>query len=172
MSTFYGYYVSFAARHGRGLPNALDVIRQYWGRCRHGCHHFWEDFDIEWMENAARIDELVPEGKIDIHGDYGNYCYIGLRHSLSHGWASGPTAWLSEYVLGVRVEDGGKKVSINPHLCDLEWVEGSFPLKDGVLKIRHEKQADGSLKTEVSAPGKVKIVSDTKNMKMKVKRSR
>ena len=23
------------------------------------------------------LDELVPEGKVDIHGDYGNYCYIG-----------------------------------------------------------------------------------------------
>ncbi|MDI9401457.1 MAG: alpha-L-rhamnosidase [Limisphaerales bacterium] len=173
MSTFYGYYVLLARAMAEDYQGALDVIRQYWGGMLDmGATTFWEDFDIEWMENAARIDELVPEGKIDIHGDYGNYCYIGLRHSLSHGWASGPTAWLSEYVLGVRVEDGGKKVSINPHLCDLEWVEGSFPLKDGVLKIRHEKQADGSLKTEVSAPGKVKIVSDTKNMKMKVKRSR
>lgn len=109
---------------------------------------------------------------MDIHGDYGNYCYIGLRHSLSHGWASGPTAWLSEYVLGVRVEEGGKLVRITPHLCDLEWVEGSFPLKDGVLEIRHEKQPDGSVKTQITAPRKVKIVSGSKEMKMKVKTRR
>lgn len=173
MSTFYGYYVLLARAKAEDYQGCLDVIRQYWGGMLDmGATTFWEDFDIKWMENAARIDELVPEGKVDIHGDYGNYCYIGLRHSLSHGWASGPTAWLSEYVLGVRVENGGKIVRINPHLCDLEWVEGSFPLKDGVLEIRHEKQPDGSLKTQITAPRKVKIVSDTPNMKMKVKTRR
>lgn len=43
-----------------------------------------------------------------------------LRHSLSHGWASGPTAWLSEHVLGVQViESGCKVIKIEPHLGDL-----------------------------------------------------
>ncbi len=75
-------------------------------------------------------------------------------------------------MLGVRVEEGGKLVRITPHLCDLEWVEGSFPLKDGVLEIRHEKQPDGSVKTQITAPRKVKIVSGSKEMKMKVKTRR
>ena len=43
-------------------------------------------------ETHARIDELVPPGKKDLHGDFGAYCYVGFRHSLCHGWASGPTA--------------------------------------------------------------------------------
>jgi hypothetical protein len=59
-----------------------------------GATTFWEDFDFAWTDNAARIDELVPAGKKDVHGGYGAYCYIGFRHSLCHGWASGPTAWL------------------------------------------------------------------------------
>lgn len=54
-----------------------------------GATTFWEDFDMDWMENAARIDQIVPAGKKDIHGDYGAYCYRGFRHSLCHGWASG-----------------------------------------------------------------------------------
>ena len=68
-----------------------------------GATTFWEDFDLEEAANAAPIDAIVPEGKLDYHHDTGNYCYIGLRRSLCHGWASGPTAWLSEHVLGIKV---------------------------------------------------------------------
>ena len=89
----------------------LDCIRHYWGAMLDlGATTFWEDFDLDWTANAGRIDELVPEGKKDIHGDFGNYCYKGFRHSLCHGWASGPTAWLTEHVLGVKVIEPGCKV--------------------------------------------------------------
>lgn len=36
--------------------------------------------------------------------DGGAWCYVGLRHSFCHGWASGPTAWLSRHVLGIEPE--------------------------------------------------------------------
>lgn len=55
------------------------------------------------MKNAGRIDELPNEGKAYVHCTYGGYCYKQLRHSFCHGWASGPTSWLTEYVLGVQV---------------------------------------------------------------------
>ncbi len=38
-----------------------------------GATTFWEDFNMEWLPDAGRIDELVPAGKKDIHGDYGAY---------------------------------------------------------------------------------------------------
>jgi alpha-L-rhamnosidase len=47
------------------------------------------------LKYVGQIDEIVPAGKKDIHDDYGAYCYVGFRHSLCHGWASGPTAFLS-----------------------------------------------------------------------------
>ena len=98
MSTFYGYYILEAMAKAGNYQGAIDCIRQYWGGMLDlGATTFWEDFDIEWMDNAGRIDQFVPEGKKDIHADFGNYCYKGLRHSLCHGWASGPTAWLSEH---------------------------------------------------------------------------
>jgi hypothetical protein len=139
---------------------ALDCIRQYWGAMLDlGATTFWEDFDIDWTANADRIDELVPEGRKDIHGDFGNYCYKGFRHSLCHGWASGPTAWLSEHVLGVQiVEPGCRVVRIEPHLGDLAWAEGSYPTPMGVIKIRHDKRADGSIQSSIEAPTGVKIV--------------
>ena len=160
MSTFYGYYVLEAQAQAGDVQGAIDCIREYWGAMiDFGATTFWEDFDIEWTKNAAPIDQIVPEGKKDIHGDYGNHCYVGLRHSLCHGWASGPTAWMSHHLLGVEVlTPGCETVRIAPQLGDLEWVEGTFPTPRGVIKIRHEKRPDGSIESSIEAPDGVKIV--------------
>ena len=159
-STFYGYYMLRAMAAAGNYQGAIDVIRQFWGAMLDlGATTFWEDFNLDWLPGASRIDELVPVGKKDIHGDYGAYCYKGFRHSLCHGWASGPTSWLSEYVLGVQVvEPGCRVVRITPHLGDLEWVEGTFPTPYGVITIRHEKGADGEVRSRIDAPSEVKVV--------------
>ena len=66
-STFYGYYMLEAMAMAGNYQGALDVIREYWGAMIDlGATSFWEDFDINWIPNAAPIDELVPEGKKDI----------------------------------------------------------------------------------------------------------
>lgn len=159
-STFYGYYMLQAMAKGENYTGALDIIRNYWGAMIDlGATTFWEDFDIKWIENGARIDELVPEGEIDVHRTYGNYCYKGFRHSLCHGWASGPTAWLSRFVLGVEVlEPGCRTVRIVPNLGDLEWVKGSYPTPLGPINIEHYKKSDGTISSKIDAPKGVKVV--------------
>jgi hypothetical protein len=162
ISTFYGYFVLQARAKAGDYQGCLDCIRNFWGKMLDlGATTFWEDFNLDWTVNAAGIDELVPPGKKDIHGDFGNYCYKGFRHSLCHGWASGPTAWLSEHVLGVKiVEPGCKAIQISPHLGDLQWVEGTFPTPQGIVKVRHEKQPDGSVRSTVDVPPGVRIVGN------------
>lgn len=159
-STFYGYYMLQAMAKAGDYEGAMQVIRDFWGGMLDmGATSFWEDFNIDWLPNAAPIDELVPEGKNDIHGDFGAYCYEGFRHSLCHGWASGPTAWMIEHVLGVEVvEAGGKVVRITPHLGDLQWAKGSFPTPYGDITISHERKADGSVKSKIDAPRGVKVI--------------
>ena len=159
-STFYGYYMLQAQAKAGDYQSALDNIRQYWGGMLDmGATTFWEDFDLDWTKDAAPINELVPAGKKDIHADFGAYCYKNLRHSLCHGWASGPTAWLSEHVLGVQVVDPGcQSIRIKPNLGDLQWVEGSFPTPYGVVEISHKKGADGKINTIVKAPKGVKVL--------------
>ena len=156
-STFYGYYMLRAMAAAGNYEGALERIREYWGAMLDlGATTFWEDFDMAWLP-AARIDEPVPAGMRDLHRECGAYCYRGFRHSLCHGWASGPTAWLTEYVLGVEVvEPGCRRLRIDPHLGVLEWVEGTFPTPYGAVKIRHEKAPDGTVKSRVEAPRGVK----------------
>ncbi|MGM9759513.1 MAG: alpha-L-rhamnosidase C-terminal domain-containing protein [Parabacteroides sp.] len=159
-STFYGYYMLRAMAEGGDYEGAMQVIRQFWGAMLDlGATTFWEDFNLDWLPDAAPIDEPVPAGKRDIHGDFGAYCYKGFRHSLCHGWASGPTSWLTEYVLGVKVvEPGCRTLRIEPHLGSLQWAEGCFPTPYGVVKIRHEKQPDGTLHSVVDAPDEIRIL--------------
>jgi len=160
ISSFYGYYVLQARAKAGDYQGALDVIRKYWGGMLDlGATTFWEDFDVKWLENAARIDEFTPEGKVDVHAKYGNYCYVGLRNSFCHGWSSGPTSWLSQHVLGITIlKPGCKKLKIEPHLGDLKWVEGSYPTPLGIIWVRHEKQANGSIKSTIKAPKGIEIV--------------
>lgn len=160
ISTFYGYYVLNALGDAGYCTQALDIIRIYWGAMLDlGATTFWEDFDIDWIKNAARIDEIVPEGKIDIHSAYGAYCYKGFRHSLCHGWASGPTAWLTQYVLGVEVvEPGCKVIKIDPHLGDLDWVKGTYPTPHGSVLIEHRKDDTGKIITQVDAPEGIRCI--------------
>lgn len=159
MSTFYGYYMLEARAKAGDVRGALDALRAYWGGMLDlGATSFWEDFNPDWAENAFRIDELPVPGKKDIHGDCGEFCYAGFRHSLCHGWASGPAPWLTAHVLGIQVAAAGcRTLRVRPFLGDLAWAEGAFPTPLGVVTVRHEKTADGSVKSDISAPDGVTI---------------
>ena len=160
-STFYGYYMLQAMAKAGDYAGAMKFISEFWGAMIDlGATTFWEDFHTDWLkEDVAPITEIVPAGKKDIHGDFGAYCYVGLRHSLCHGWASGPTAWLSQHVLGVEVvEPGYKVVRINPNLGDLEWVEGIVPTPFGDIKVSHRKDAEGKVVSKVDAPAGVTVM--------------
>lgn len=154
MSTFMGYYVLTAMAMAGNYEGALNCIRDYWGGMLSlGATTFWEDFDIAWLENASRIDELPEDGKVDVHATYGDHCYVGHRHSFCHGWAGGATPWLTENVLGIRVlEPGCRKIKIEPHLGDLEWAKGSYPTPYGDVVVSHVKKEDGSVESQVQVP--------------------
>lgn len=126
-----------------------------------GATTFWEDFDLDWTQNASRIDELVPPNKKDLHGDFGKHCYRGFRHSLCHGWASGPTAWLSRHLLGVHpLTPGFTKVQISPTLGKLKWVSGAYPTPHGVITVEHRQCEDGRTKSKIDAPKEIEIVGN------------
>ncbi|NLR77542.1 alpha-L-rhamnosidase [Chitinophaga eiseniae] len=161
-STFYGYYMLQAKAKAGDYQGGLNDIRTYWGAMlKLGATTFWEDFNMDWLPGAARIDTLVQPGQKDIHGDYGAYCYKGFRHSLCHGWASGPTPWLTEHVLGISVvEPGCRVIRVAPHLGDLTFAEGTFPTPYGVVTVKHTRLANGKIQSDIKAPAQVKIIRE------------
>lgn len=156
LSTFLGYYTLQAMRGD--MTTALELIRAYWGKMLDfGATTFWEDFDIDWTKNAVPIDEIVPEDKDDIHGDFGKFCYEKFRHSLCHGWASGPAPFLSQHVLGITpAEPGFKKVNINPNLGDLKHVKGTYPTPYGIIKVEYTIK-DGKIQKKIELPEGVEL---------------
>lgn len=158
MSTFMSYYILTVAAK-KSVDGALRMLREYYGGMLSvGATTFWEDFNLDWLEGAKPIDQLIPDGEYDIHSDNGGYCYKGFRHSFCHGWSSAPTAFLAETVLGIKVlEKGCKKVAIKPQLGDLEWAKGTYPTPYGVITVSHKKNSDGTISTEYTAPAEVTV---------------
>lgn len=134
MSTFMSYYILKADAMAGG-KNQIAMIKDYYGAMlSRGATTFWEDFDISWLEGSGRIDEFPAPGQKDIHGDYGAFCYVGLRHSLCHGWSSGVLAFLYEYLLGVNMLPGGK-YQVEPYHMGSPQAEGVVPVPGSMLKV-------------------------------------
>ncbi len=156
-STFFSYYILSAKALAGDYVGALEAIREYYGgMLKMGATTFWEDFNLDWMENSHPIDVLPVEGMNDIHGDFGAYCYKNFRHSLCHGWSSGPCPYLSHYVLGIRPVDANTYI-IKPELGDLEWAKGTYPTARGIITVSAVKTADG-IKVEYTAPEGITVI--------------
>ena len=153
LSTFLGCFVLDACILAGQCQQALDCLRQYWGGMLElGATTFWEHFDISWMQNAARIDELPAPGKRDVHRECGEGCFRSFRHSLCHGWAALPAVWLQRHILGISLLDADR-ISIAPQLCDLSWARGTVYTPHGPVKI---EARPGHL--DYSTPPEIQIV--------------
>jgi alpha-L-rhamnosidase len=109
---------------------SLDYIRKYWGAqmksplFNGGWHEAWE------------IDKIKDDA-----------------FTTSHAWCSGPTALLPQKVLGIEpLENGWKKFTVNPHLCDLKWAKGIVPSKYGSIEINWNIDVNGKFSLYVNVP--------------------
>ena len=157
-STFMSYYLLKAAAE-KDMCATLSALEEYYGgMLKMGATTFWEDFDINWIKNTCPIDEIPTRDRGDIHADNGAFCYKGLRHSLCHGWSSGPTAFLAEEVLGIKIlEPGCSKIAIKPNLGNLEFAKGTYPTPFGILTVDCKKEGN-TTSVNYTAPKGVEII--------------
>ena len=160
-SPFMSYYLLKAAAK-KDMTETLSVLEEYYGTMlKLGATSFWEDFNIDWAKNASPIDEIPEDGKGDIHGDNGAFCYKGFRHSLCHGWASAPTAFLAEEVLGIHILSSGcKKIEIKPNLGNLSWAKGTYPTPYGIISVDCRRIENGEIHTKWTAPEEIEVISE------------
>ncbi len=83
---------------------------------------------------------------------------FGAETSLAHGWASGATADLSSYVLGVQPSTPGFGTwSVKPQPGSLSWVEGDVPTPHGTISVRWaQSRPSGRFALEVGAPARTR----------------
>ena len=151
MSPYYGYFVlSVMGKLGEN-QDALNLLRKYWGNMlSRGATTWWEVFDPSWPHDFNWVIDRM------------NYI------SLSHGWSSGPTSFLTEHILGVRpTAPGYSDIIIQPNLCNLKWVEGNVPTPRGIIYVKVFRQKShlivkfklpAGIKAHVEVPGESRDV--------------
>lgn len=153
-STFMSYFI-LKALIVSGSDRTIDYIKEYYGgMIGRGATTFWEDFDISWLDGSGRIDEIPAPDKKDLHADYGQFCYKGLRHSLCHGWSSGILPFFIEEIVGLKIlEPGFKKVAVRPNPGSLKYIAAKIPTPYGVMSIEVKNG-----RSKVAVPDGIKLV--------------
>lgn len=174
MTPYYGAYILRAMAQMNHRQDALVWMRQFWGgMLEEGATSFWEAYDTTWY-------------KEDFHASLQADNRSGYFVSLAHGWSAGPTAWLTEEVLGIKPTGAGySTVSLRPDLADLQYARGSVATPHGPLKLDAHKKGNGvevlvdlpeGVTAELSMPssgnvrvnGKTKQTADAENKTRKV----
>ena len=129
------YLVEALARCGLA-QKGLDFIRERWGAMLdQGATSFWEEWQVTGTFRAGR--------------------WIPRPRSHCHAWSAAPTAWLSRYVLGVRVESLNGQIVVEPQPCDLERASGVVPTRYGLVRIAWEVK-DARLYVKADIPQNTK----------------
>jgi hypothetical protein len=112
---------------------ALDLIRRSWG---------W------YADHRNGTGSTVIEG-YRVNGTFGyrserGYGYDPSYVSHAHGWSSGPTSALTEFVVGLSVtEPAGRTWSLKPQFGDLKNAEAGFTTWIGKFQAKWAKTASG-----------------------------
>ena len=136
VSPYMGSFTALADFAGGRPDLGIALIEREWG----------------WMIDHG------PQGtdweKIELPGGTLGRQTAGIGDSAAHGWSTGPTAALSEYILGIRPVTGGYRTwLIQPVPESLRWASGQVPAAAGVIVSRWARGAhDSSFRLTVSAP--------------------
>lgn len=135
-STFMSYYLLVAIAQ-TDAARAVALMKEYYGAMLDlGATTFWEDFNLDWVKGSAPITRLPKAGENDIHGDFGDHCYVGFRHSLCHGWSCGPVSFLIKSIGGIEIlAPGCKKMRVNPVAAGLKYYKITYPTPFGCIEI-------------------------------------
>ncbi|KAH8692756.1 putative alpha-L-rhamnosidase B [Talaromyces proteolyticus] len=121
---------------------ALDLIRREWG---------W------YINNPNGTESTVIEGYLQ-NATFGyrssrGYYYDTSYVSHAHGWSSGPTSALTNYVLGLSVTGPlGSTWQLAPQFGDLESVQGGFMTALGKYQAAWSRASDGSYEVSFEVP--------------------
>jgi hypothetical protein len=130
---YFTFFVLGALAKLEQWDEAIQLIRTKWGgMIDQGATTFWE----EWQ----------------VHGTYRNGRWFPVPRSHCHAWSSGPTYFLSRYVLGIEpLEPGFRTFAFQPGRGSLQHVDGRYPTPRGdiLVKWRMEKQG---IAAEITVP--------------------
>jgi alpha-L-rhamnosidase len=130
---FMGSYEVWALLASHHTAQAIQLMRTEWGR-----------MTVPGPDYTGAIWE--------VEGTNGSIT-SGVT-SLAHGWSTGPTSALSEYVLGIAPTSPGYSTwEVEPHPGSLAWVEGQAPTPHGAIAVDWGHEAtEGRFVMKVTIP--------------------
>jgi alpha-L-rhamnosidase len=126
---FMGSYDLWARFAAGDVTGAFDLAHREWGRMVDG-----DPGNVLWEVMGA--DGTVHTPGINGAGDGAT--------SMAHGWSTGPTSALSQYVLGIAPDSPGYATwSVAPNPGSLSWAKGRAPTPHGALDVSWRRAANG-----------------------------
>jgi hypothetical protein len=122
-SNFNQYFILQALSGLGQLDRGVESIRIIWGAIvTAGATTFWETSHPSWVD-------LFPSGPAPPAAEQSGWV------SYCHPWSSGPTPWLSKWILGIRpLEPGYTRTLIAPHIAHtMKGVSGSVGTPHGSI---------------------------------------
>jgi hypothetical protein len=112
----------------RNTQDALDLLRTTWG---------WILKNPNSTQSTL-IEGYLTNGSFSYRSNRG-YGYDETYTSHAHGWSTGPTSALTNYIVGLDVvEPGGSRWTLSPQIGDLSFAEGGFTTALGKFQARWE----------------------------------
>jgi hypothetical protein len=129
---YFSFYLLEALARCGLAQRGLDFIRERWcAMLDQGATSFWEEWQVTGTFRGGR--------------------WLPRPRSHCHAWSAAPTAWLSRYVLGVRVESMDGSIIIEPQPCGIDRAYGTVPTRYGPVKISWEIK-NGRLNVRTNVP--------------------
>ena len=136
--------------------SGIDLMKSFWG---------WM---LDQDPGSTFWEHVQPDGKPNLK----------QFSSLAHGWAAGPTATLTNQVLGATPTGPGfSSYDVRPHPDALTWAQGAVPTPHGTLDVSWRHPKSGSFDMDVTSPAgtsgrlavpsfgnKVRVVLDGKDV--------
>jgi hypothetical protein len=132
---------------------ALELIRRSWG---------WYANHPNGTGGSTVIEGYRTNGTFGYRQERG-YGYDPSYVSHAHGWGSGPTSALTEFVVGLKIrEPAGKVWVVEPRFGDLEEAEGGFVTGLGKFRVgwvnkKGRERYTVGIETPVGTKGSVRL---------------
>jgi hypothetical protein len=145
VSPYYGSYVLDAMAQVGDRAGALTFMREWWGgMLNEGATSFWEGYDPRWPKENFHAN-LKADGA------------QGYFVSLAHGWSAGPTAWLTEQLLGIQpLAAGFDKLLLRPDLPGLTYIRGTEATPHGIIRV--DARRDSGLTVTFDLPSGIEAM--------------
>ncbi|THX36416.1 bacterial alpha-L-rhamnosidase domain-containing protein [Aureobasidium pullulans] len=138
VSPFIGAFELEAHLLANNVSAALELMRLEWGFM----------LDDPRMTNSTFMEGYAFDGETH-YAPYTN----DPRISHAHGWSTGPTAFMTQYIAGIQlVSAGGRTWKIAPKLGDLKTAHAGFSTTVGSFEVFTNVTGNGDVSTDFSTP--------------------